>query len=189
MGDKTIITLTVTVGLAFLGFIIKYLNDVAIARRRDRLDRINQQLKYLYGPLYATRHVSHIAWEAFRSRYRPGKRFFRSEPPPSKDELAAWRLWMTEVFMPLNLRLEKTIVENGDLIIEKEMPECFLRLCAHVAAYKPVIRKWQSGDYSEHMSMSAFPTKDLNKYIDSSYARLKNDQAALLGALKAKADA
>ena len=44
MDDKTIVTLIVTVSLAFLGSIIKYMNDVAIARRKDRLDRINQQL-------------------------------------------------------------------------------------------------------------------------------------------------
>lgn len=185
MDGKAIATLIVTIALAFVGYLVKYINDLAIARRKDKLERINSQLKNLYGPLYATGKASEIAWKAFRTRYRPGKSFFGSEPPPSDEELAAWRLWMAEVFMPLNLRLEKTIVENGDLILEEHMPECFLSLCAHVAAYKPVMKNWQSGEYSEHISSSNYPT-DLLKYVESSYFELKRRQAALLGASSSK---
>jgi hypothetical protein len=188
MDGKTIVTLLVTVALAFVGYLVKYVNDLAIARRKDKLERVNLQLKNLYGPLYATGRASEIAWQAFRSRYRPGKAFFGTQPAPNDDELAAWRLWMSEVFMPLNLRLEKTIVENGDLIIEEQMPECFLSLCAHVAAYKPVMKNWQSGDYSQLMSVSNYPD-DLLKYVESTYSELKHTQAALLGGLKVKADA
>jgi hypothetical protein len=188
MDGKTIATLIVTIVIAFIGFIVKYINDVAVARRKDKLERVNLQLKNLYGPLYATLQASEITWRAFRSSYRPGKAFFGTEPPPTDEELAAWRLWMAEVFMPLNLRLEKTIVENGDLIIEKEMPECFLRLCAHVAAYKPVLKKWESNDFSEHSSVNNFPT-DLSQYVESSYSYLKNRQEALLGELHVKDDA
>jgi hypothetical protein len=93
---------------------------------------------------------------------------------------------MLEVFMPLNLIMEKAIVENADLIIENEMPTCFLKLIAHIAAYKPVIRKWQDGDYSEHLSMSGFP-KDLRPYVESSYLKLKSDRAILIGKMKSKA--
>jgi hypothetical protein len=144
------------------------------------LDRINQQLRNLYGPLYATDQSSGIAWDAFRSRYRPDKGFFSSKPGPTEEDLAAWRLWMSEVFMPLNLRMERAIVENADLIIEEDIPDCFLRLSAHIAAYKPVLKKWQLGDYSEHTSLSYYPT-DLRDYIISSYNKLKREQALLVG--------
>ncbi len=186
MDGKTVATLIVTVSLALVGYLVKYINDIAIARRKDTLERVNLQLKNLYGPLYTTGRAAEIAWQAFRSRYRPGKAFFGTQPPPNDEELAAWRLWMSEVFMPLNLRIEKTIIENGDLIIEQQMPECFLSLCAHVAAFKPVLKKWQSGDHSELMSLSNYPN-DLLKYIESSYSELKRKQAALLGTLREKA--
>ena len=186
MDRKTIITLLVTVVLALIGFLVKYVNDLAIVRRKDRLERINLQLKNLYGPLYATAHASEIAWQAFRSVYRPGKSFFRTQPPPNEEELAAWRLWMVEVFMPLNLRLERVIVDNGDLIMEKQMPDCLLRLCSHVAAYKPVMKRWQDGDYSEFLSLSPYP-EDLLEYVESCYSELKVKQAALLGSLKVMA--
>jgi hypothetical protein len=188
MDDKTIVTLAVTIGLTFIGYIVKYLNDVSVARRKDKLERINQQLRNLYGPLYTTTQANGSAWRAFRSRYRPGKSFFGSQPPPNEEELAAWRLWMSEVFMPLNLRLEKIIVENGDLIIEEEMPACFLNLCAHVAAYKPVIKRWESGDYQEFLSLSLFPD-DLGRYAEVSYTQLKGEQAKLLGTLGEKSGA
>lgn len=187
MDDKTIITLVVTVFIALSGFVGKYLNDVAIAKRKDRLERINQQLKNLYGPLYAIRKASAIAWREFRSICRPGKHFFTSIPEPNNEELEAWRLWMSEVFMPLNLKMEKTIVENSDLIIEEEMPSCFMSLCAHVAAYKPVIKKWEAGDYSQHTSLSNFPM-ELDEYVGNSYRSLKKEQAKLLNSLKIKKD-
>ena len=56
MDWKTWLAPSVTVGVALLGFAVKYLNDIKIAQRKDRLDRINQQLKFLYGPLYAIDH-------------------------------------------------------------------------------------------------------------------------------------
>jgi hypothetical protein len=92
--SKTVVTLLVTAFLAFIGYIVKYLNDVAMARRKDRLDRINQQLRNLYGPLYAIDQASGIAWQAFRSRYRKKQSYFRSNPPPNEEDLKAWRLWM-----------------------------------------------------------------------------------------------
>jgi len=183
MEDKTMATLIVTIVIAIIGFVVKYVNDVAVARRKDKLERVNLQLKNLYGPLYAMSESSKIAWKKFRSKYRPTGSFFGTSTPPSLEDLKAWRLWMSEVFMPLNLKKEKTIVENGDLIIEKEMPQCFIEFCAHVAAYKPVIKKWESGDYSEYLSANNFPV-EFDKYVKKSYETLKDEQSNLLNSLK-----
>ena len=85
--------------------------------------------------------------------------------------------------MPMNLRMEKAIVENGDLIIEKEMPESLLKLIAHVEAYKPVLKKWEGGDFSDHMSLSVFPD-EIRPYVQTSYMNLQNERARLLGKMK-----
>jgi len=66
------------------------------------------------------------------------------------------------------------------------MPECLLRLCSHVAAYKPVMKKWQSGDCSEFLSLSPYP-EDLLGYVESSYSELKAKQAALRDRYELKA--
>src|ERR1043166_3187328 len=184
MDSKTAATLIVTVILALVGYIVKYANDIAGARRKDRLERLNLQLRGLYGPLYAFDKATNIAWLAFRSTYRPNVPYFDIVDQPTEQDLAAWRLWMSEVFMPLNLQMEKAIVENADLIIENEMPASFINLIAHIAAYKPVLQKWRAGDFSEHLSMSAYP-EDLAQYVEAGYLSLKNERAALLGKLKA----
>jgi hypothetical protein len=178
------IPLVVTVGLAFVGYFATYANNIILARRKDRLDRVNMQLRGLYGPLYAIDRATNTAWIAFRSRYKPRGAYFDDADPPSLDELEAWRVWMAEVFMPMNLLMEKAIIENADLIIENEMPKSFIDLIAHVAAYKPVMKKWEEGDFSEHLSFSEYPRDRLSDYVERSYVALKNERAELLGRLK-----
>ena len=46
----------------------------------------------------------------------------------------------------------QTILSRLDLLIEDEIPECLELICAHVAAYKPILEKWEQGDYSEKRS-------------------------------------
>jgi len=75
MDWKIFATLTVTVVLAFVGYWATYWNNLRISQHKDKLDRVNRQLKELYGPLYALGHASQIAWESFRSTYRPGRAF------------------------------------------------------------------------------------------------------------------
>jgi len=88
--------------------------------------------------------------------------------------------------MPLNLLMEKAIVENADLIIENEMPECFIELIAHVAAYKAVMKKWREGDFSEHLSFTEYPRDTLSSYVERCYTSLKDQRAALLGKVNQK---
>jgi len=167
--------------LAVLGYLAKYVNDLRLARRKDRLDRINRQLSELYGPLFACSMASGIAWSAFRTRYRPGGAFFSPSAPPTQAELEAWRAWMTEVFMPLNLRMEQAVTGHADLLREATMPQCLLDLCAHVAAYKPVLAAWAAGTYTEHTSVINFPT-DVREYAEKNFKELKAEQTSLLGA-------
>src|ERR1044072_3880974 len=166
MDWKTGLTLSVSILIAFIGFITKYINDIKIAQRKDRLERINRQLKELYGPLSALIHTSGIAWQGFRKKYRPNRSYWRSEPYPDEDEAAVYRLWMREVFMPLNLRMERVIVENADLLYHEKMPECLLTVCAHVSAYKTILKRWESGDYSEHLSIVDFPGQAVRQYTE-----------------------
>ncbi len=166
--------------IAILGFAAKYVNDVRLARRKDALDRVNKQLADLYGPMLACASASSIAWQEFRRRYRPGRPYFDDDPPPSPGELEAWRLWITEVFMPLNLRIEKAVMEHADLLRESEMPLCLRELCAHISAYKLVLKRWQNGDHSEHTSVVNYPP-DVDEYARRSYDALKAEQGRLLG--------
>jgi hypothetical protein len=158
-----------------------YLNSLRLAQRKERLDRIDRQLKELYGPILALVSASRAAYEGFRSICRPGVRFFADSPGPTDQELAYWRLWMKEVFMPYFEVMAKLITDHADLLDEDEIPDCFLELCAHVAANKAVIKAWDAGDFSRHTAVNYFPEKSLDPYVRTRFTELKKAQAALHG--------
>ncbi len=98
MNDAFIVTTTVTIVLAFGGYMATYFNSVRLAQRNQRLERINKQLGDFYGPMYGLINSETAVFNVFRSIYRPGKHFFDEEDPPTEEDLVAWRLWMTTVF-------------------------------------------------------------------------------------------
>ena len=59
-----------TVFLAFIGYLITYLNNLRLSQRKERLERVNRQLGELYGPLFSLTQASDKAYLAFRNKYR-----------------------------------------------------------------------------------------------------------------------
>ena len=175
------VPLTTTVALAAVGYVVTYANSVRLENRKTRLKHLSDQIQYLYGPLFSLSHASQQAWRSFRSRHRPGRPFFEPGDPLSADELWAWRLWMVEVFMPLNLQMEKVIVDNAHLIEGAEMPQPFTDLLAHVEVYRIVLRKWTLNDLSEHTAYLEYP-KALDTYVAETYHALTRQQTKLLEA-------
>ena len=181
---QAIITLTVTITLALLGFFAKYLNDLRLTQRKERLEHVENQLRDLYGPLFAISKASEKAYESFRSFYRHGIPYWDApESDPSRvttpEEVAAFHLWAKEVFMPLNRQLVQTIVNHSDLLEESEIPECLLELLAHVSAYEGLIKEWDANNFSHHTPLIRYPSVELPKYAFTHYLRLKKVQAEL----------
>jgi hypothetical protein len=184
--DATEVVALVGVCAAVIGYFVKYWTDLKIEQRNDRLERINRQLNEFYGPLLALTRSSGESWQAFRKRYRPGGgSFWKSDPPPTRDDAVAWRLWMTTVFMPLHQRMVELVLENAALIEEPEMPPCLLAMCAHVAGYQAVLKEWETGEISvareDNISIVNFPGEELADYAAAAFSRLKAEQASLLG--------
>jgi hypothetical protein len=184
--DATEVVALVGVCAAVIGYFVKYWTDLKIEQRNDRLERINRQLNEFYGPLLALTRSSGESWQAFRKRYRPGGgSFWKSDPPPTKEDAVAWRLWMTTVFMPLHQRMVELVLENAALIEEPDMPPCLLAMCAHVAGYQAVLKEWETGEISvareDNISIVNFPGEELADYAAAAFSRLKAEQARLLG--------
>jgi len=179
MSWQAALTLAVPVLIAVVGYVFTYVNGVRLAARKDRLDRVTRQLSDFYGPLLALSSANAAAWETFRRRHRPGMGFW-NDPPPTPDDAAAWRLWMTTVFVPANRRMRDVVVNKADLLDEDDMPQAMLDLCAHVAAYEPILRRWEDGDFSEHHVSLNFPSEDLQAYLSRSFRGLKAEQNKLL---------
>ncbi|MFD7817074.1 hypothetical protein ACFV6E_29750 [Streptomyces sp. NPDC059785] len=176
-------TVIVTVGLAFAGYLVTYLNGLRLAQRQARLARVNQQLSEFYGPLFALMESNSRVYDTFSETYaRPdGRDPFRHDVPPTEQELARWRLWASTVFIPNVRAMRDVVVTKADLLIEERMPEALLQLCAHVSGYEITAARWAEGDHAEHLSLINFPGRELNEYIRDRFARLKSEQARLLG--------
>jgi hypothetical protein len=184
--DVTAIVTLIGVGVAAIGYFIKYRMDLELEQRNGRLERINRQLSEFYGPLLALTRSSDESWKAFRNRYRPGGgSFWKSDPPLTREDAIAWRQWMTTVFMPLHQRMMDLVLQHAALIEEPEMPSCLLVMCVHVAGYQAILKEWETGEISvareDNISIVNFPGQELTDYAATAFSRLKAEQASLLG--------
>jgi hypothetical protein len=177
--DKLILTTSVSILLALAGYIVTYLNNLRLAKRKDKLDRINKQLGDFYGPLYSLMKSNEKAWQSFREKYKPGGSFFDTKNPPNHEEITAWRHYMKVVFMPANDKIYDIIVSKSDLLIEDDMPACLLELISHIVVYKAVIKNWDISDSKENTSIINFPI-DAQEYIFKAFEKLKREQYKLL---------
>jgi len=180
MDQKTAITTLATIGVAIMGYLAKYINDIKTANRKDKLERINRQLKEVYGPLLSLTSSSEASWTKFREFNRPDTpSYFDTINPPSEEEKEIWRNWMQTVFVPINEKIYDVILKNGDLIIEDKFPDCFWQLCAHVETYRPVLKKWEAKDYTEHVALLNYPD-NIKGYVEKGYRELKAEQNRLI---------
>ena len=184
--DGTEAVAIVGVVVAVIGYFVTYRTNLGLAQRNDRLERINSQLSEFYGPLLALTRSSDQSWQAFRKRYRPGGgSFWKSDPPLTVEDAAAWRLWMTTVFVPVHQQMMELVLNRAHLIEEPDMPSCLLTLCAHVNGYQAILKKWDTGEISiereDNLSIVNFPGEELAAYAATAFSRLKAEQAELLG--------
>ncbi|MFD9882640.1 hypothetical protein ACFWZT_14445 [Streptomyces alboflavus] len=87
----------ITVVLAFVGYLVTYLNGLRLTQRQERLARVNRQLSELYGPLLALIEINSRMYTAFSERYpRPDGRsplqHAPDEMPLTEEELVEWQL-------------------------------------------------------------------------------------------------
>lgn len=172
---------TVTIILALLGYLITYLNTLRLTKRADKLKIVTAQIDELYGPLYVITQAGQILFQALYAKsLREGRIVVGQDTPRSAEEISDWRIWVEEVFQPLNEQLERVIINKAHLIIEEEMPNCLLRFLAHSAGYKAVIKKWNMGEFEEGSSVINYPA-EIEEYAEKSYLMLKEKQKKLIG--------
>lgn len=182
--SKEALAVIVTIGLAVAGYLATYLNSRLLARRREALDLVNDQINEFYGPLFIVSKVGSIEYRALvhkMGRSSDGE----LERPLSPAEFKEWRIWMTEVFMPMNEWCENLLLEHAYLLRERELPEPIVAFFIHIAGYKAVLKKWAEGDMSEQFSIIDFPS-DLQEYAATAYRELKNEQLRLIGLTKGR---
>jgi hypothetical protein len=125
MSWKAALSLGIPALVVVTGYVVTHRNNLRLSERKDRLERINRQLGELYGPLFATASASNAAWLTFRSQYRPtGAYWGGTGPKPTPEEAAAWRLWITTVFMPLNRQMATRSSLVPTSLMRRACPTC-----------------------------------------------------------------
>ena len=139
-----------TLLVAVLGALLSHRSAQRLRQYEAQLERVDAQLRELYGPMHATLESNRIAYEHFLSTVRPGSpNFFNKDfPSPNDPQLRQWRLWITTVLQPGNEYIQGLIIKNAHLLLDDELPECPLLFSAHVAGYRVTITQWADGDYS-----------------------------------------
>jgi hypothetical protein len=176
------LTLTITIVLALAGYLATYLNNALTEKRRQRLELTNKRLNNFYGPLFVAVEVARASVKGFFTTIGRNidvdKDLPLTEPFNRKDE-AEYRLWVENVFLPMNEWCAKVIRENAYLVKEKEMPACVLEFMSHVSTYQAITAKWRKKDYSQTYSVIPYPGS-LGNYARESYKALKEEQLKLL---------
>lgn len=169
-------------GLA--GWAFSYWHKQHTDIKANKLERINRQLRELYGPLYARLMAGDSVWNAFKQNHWPAhgqSSYFAIGAEVTDQEKAVWRNWMANVFEPFNAETEKLILSNIDLLDDDEVPAAFIDALAHIAAYKSVLSSWRDHDYSIHVSVNNWPDEALLSIVAPEYKRLKKLQRELIG--------
>jgi hypothetical protein len=175
-------TLIITIVLALGGYLATYINNVLVEKRKQRLELVNKRINNFYGPLYVAAEVGRASITAFFvaiGRQIDIDRDLPLEQPLTKEDEAEYRIWIENVFMPVNEWCEGVVRENAYLIREKDMPQCILDFVAHVSCYKAIIAKWKKKDYSQIQAGINYP-KELYGYAAKSYNELKREQLRLI---------
>jgi hypothetical protein len=177
MQTATLVGLITAIAIAGIGYFATARINRADAIRADRIDRLNAQLRDLYGPLMALVLSTNALFQTWRKRDLPLPRGWTGSTAEEREE---WRHWMRTVFMPLNRRIAETIISHADLVEEDFMPPELLALCAHVASYEALLERWQAGIYDRFIPHILFPSVVV-PYVTRRFNDLKERQTKLLG--------
>ncbi|GLC36098.1 hypothetical protein PLESTB_001380900 [Pleodorina starrii] len=165
------------------GYLFAYFNAKSIEERKARIERVNKQLKHLYGPLLSSVTASRSAFHAMVKQHSPDgtKEAFQAavQANPDGPQARMYRMWMREVLQPLNERAAKVITEHLDFLDSPGLEPLLLQLVAATSAYRVTLQRWQSGDLAAYSAIK-YPDSIVD-IVSKEFTRFKRRQAALLG--------
>ncbi|XP_019631869.1 PREDICTED: uncharacterized protein LOC109475603 isoform X1 [Branchiostoma belcheri] len=178
-------------------------------RLRARLDRVNQQLTKLWGPLYGNRLANHKAYaqalgthSTLDSYLNDSLQVWQMDRHTGSMMLSRWRTFLFYVMYPLDLKAEE-IIRNHIHLCEGHFPQGFADFLFHTNYLRIVLSHWQlrkdgtldteieyaqeddfyrenNGGFTFH-----YPIFDqLDAFVKDTYESLLMHQQVLMAALK-----
>jgi hypothetical protein len=146
-----------------IGF-ISYVYTTLDTRRRERLEFVRGQIVKLYGPLYTLSETTEDVWKNLGKNRKPDF----NQHPPDIDKIILWRNLLHNVVLPLNTRIENTLLTSGETIRCPDARKELLQFFSFAESVKLVVAGWKSEDdvrdkimQSEDRNMPgvSYPTK------------------------------
>ncbi len=207
----TAIATVCAVAVAISTIIAKRRDD----RRANRLARINRQLSEFYGKLSILYEAGMSDWLSFVYQHgndlpqldKHFRRFFPyavkegepttkfNPPPPTAEQLAAYRKWLRTLFMKTNERILEVIYSNVDLVVGRKMPKVFVTFASHVASLRLLLLALDEeervvanngesallNNWQQYVSlMNEHPGGRIGFYLNAAFEVLKEEQEKLL---------
>lgn len=166
--------------VAYSGYLLSHRAGMRRQRLAAELAYVSMQVERLYGPLYSLVQSNTASWQAFRKTFRPNQPLFDRQRPFDARESQIWRAWAENVFIPSNLKIRDTIEQNAHLLSGGKMPDCFLRILAHIESSKLVLASLADGDLAVLDAFEPWP-KDFNAFVEEAYFAAVREHARLLG--------
>jgi len=126
----------IPVFLAFGSFVYTSLDY----SRKERLESVRAQVVNLYGPLAALTETSEQLWQAVGRNSRP-----KTEEDLNDDKkLKTWRNFLSHVVVPLNDKVQDTLLKGGQIIHCEEVATELHQFFSFAAFIKLVVVTWDS---------------------------------------------
>ncbi|MGC5561655.1 hypothetical protein ACPYPG_02270 [Streptomyces sp. FR-108] len=167
-----VITASAGILVAVLVFVLNQLGQARTERRQAKLDRVNSQLRDLYGPLYALVDVNERIWEALHDAGLPSKR-----QREHSTEWEPWHTWVDRALMPANIKMRDLVLNHADLLLDGELSPAVQQFCAHVTSYEVLL---STGTSSGGHALIRHPGSEYVNYVRRSFRRLQTEQSTLL---------
>jgi len=137
-----VVSIILAIATAAIGYIVNFVDD----HRKAKILKANTQVEKLYGPLYAYSVASRRAWDDLHTLAGRSTYYFDDRDMPNAEQVELWRRWMKEVLMPINKKMESTVVDNAQLLDGDTIYPLFVDLISHVESYKATIANWKDTD-------------------------------------------
>ncbi|KAH7620904.1 hypothetical protein NADE_003513 [Nannochloris sp. 'desiccata'] len=173
-------------GCVYPGYLFTYFNTKKTDERKAQIDRANDQVRLLYGPLLACISATRSAYAAMVRQHSPDGTtdgFVKAiREWPDGPEGNSYRHWMKSVLQPLNERAADIIINHLNLLESSNIDPVLLQFVAHVSSYRVILNRWEDGATAEWSAVS-YPDK-LPQYVEREFKKIKRKQADLLGIKK-----
>jgi hypothetical protein len=184
--EPAITVAVIAAAVSAVGWIVNYILTSRSERERtrltSRLNHVEKQLEFLYGPLAFLVYEGRQTWEDLLHKLGRNHVFVAGHELP-QQELDLWLFWVEHDFMPRNLTIKNLLASNAHLIDGAELPRSYIEFLNHHNSWQIQHQRWKEQDieYSWHSDIN-WPGAFEDEVV-STFTRLMKEHETLIQGL------